>query len=67
MRIDGIQGAVLSVKLRYMDGWNRARKEITLKYEEYISGIEGIILPSPAPYASHVYHFMHCGLVIEIA
>lgn len=32
MRMDGIQGAVLSVKLKHLDKWNRRRKEIAKMY-----------------------------------
>ncbi len=36
MRMGGIQGAILSVKLNYLDGWNQRRREIAAKYLEQI-------------------------------
>jgi dTDP-4-amino-4,6-dideoxygalactose transaminase len=55
-RMDGIQGAVLGVKLNYLDKWNNARRENAKRYNKYLSGIDGIILPEEAGYARHVYH-----------
>src|SRR3989338_3777630 len=37
-RMDGIQGAVLSVKLKYLDGWNAARRKRISKNTESASG-----------------------------
>ena len=36
MRLEGIQGAVLSVSLPYLDGWNRRRQEIGRRYDAEI-------------------------------
>ena len=32
MRMDGLQGAILDIKLKYLDGWNNRRKKIAKKY-----------------------------------
>ena len=55
-RMDGIQGAVLSVKLRHLDDWNEARMRHAAAYARLLSdaGVAG--LPACAPYARHVYH-----------
>ena len=37
MRMEGIQGAVLSVKLRYLDKWNKRRREIAKRYHQLIT------------------------------
>jgi dTDP-4-amino-4,6-dideoxygalactose transaminase len=55
-RMDGIQGAILSVKLRRLDAWNDARREVARKYTELLSKIERLTLPREASYAKHVYH-----------
>jgi dTDP-4-amino-4,6-dideoxygalactose transaminase len=55
-RMDGIQGAVLSVKLNHLDAWNRARREKAAIYNNLLSGIDGLILPFEANDATHVYH-----------
>lgn len=36
MRMEGIQGAVLSVSLKYLDGWTKRRQELGRRYLEQI-------------------------------
>jgi dTDP-4-amino-4,6-dideoxygalactose transaminase len=55
-RMDGIQGAVLSVKLRHLESWNDSRRKAARLYGEYLGGIEGIALPEEAGYGMHVFH-----------
>jgi len=55
-RMDGFQGAVLSVKLKYLDQWNDARRKNAQLYRDNLSGVEGIIIPEEADFARHVYH-----------
>jgi dTDP-4-amino-4,6-dideoxygalactose transaminase len=55
-RMDGIQGAVLSVKLRHLEKGNDLRRAHAAQYDEALRGVEGIILPYKAPYSRHVYH-----------
>jgi len=55
-RMDGIQGAVLSVKLKYLDQWNNQRREKAGLYRQWLSGVDGLTLPEEADYARHVYH-----------
>jgi dTDP-4-amino-4,6-dideoxygalactose transaminase len=55
-RMDGMQGAVLSVKLNHLPAWNRARREKAAIYNNLLSGIDGFILPYEASDATHVYH-----------
>jgi len=54
-RMEGIQGAVLRVKLRYLEGWTEARRAAAARYYQLFAGSE---LPTPrqAPYSRHVYH-----------
>jgi dTDP-4-amino-4,6-dideoxygalactose transaminase len=55
-RMDGIQAAVLSIKLRYLHEANSLRREHALEYNQALAGIEGLLTPSEAEYARHVYH-----------
>ena len=55
-RMDGFQGAVLRVKLNYLEEWNNGRMENAKRYRNHLSGVEGVILPGEADYARHVYH-----------
>ncbi|MBI3291238.1 MAG: DegT/DnrJ/EryC1/StrS family aminotransferase [Elusimicrobia bacterium] len=54
-RLDGLQAALLDVKLRHLDHWNAQRVEAA---ERYLVGLPGssLGLPSSAPWATHVYH-----------
>jgi len=55
-RMDGIQGAVLSVKLKHLPAWNQARREKAMTYNDLLSKIDGLILPLDADDSTHVYH-----------
>jgi len=55
-RMDGIQGAVLSVKLKHLDAWTEARRRNAKRYDELLRNVPGVIVPVEAPYAKHVYH-----------
>ena len=55
-RMDGLQGAVLKVKLKHLPAWNEARREKAMIYNDLLSGIDGLILPYAANDAKHVYH-----------
>jgi dTDP-4-amino-4,6-dideoxygalactose transaminase len=65
-RMDGFQGAVLRVKLKYIDGWNRARHAIARRYHAlcHAAGLveagpyptHGVVLPHEVPGSRHVWH-----------
>ena len=55
-RMDGMQAAVLSVKLKHLPAWNEARRKHAQQYNQLLAGIPGILLPHEAGYAQHVYH-----------
>ncbi|HYG81450.1 MAG TPA: DegT/DnrJ/EryC1/StrS family aminotransferase [Pyrinomonadaceae bacterium] len=54
-RLEGIQGAVLKVKLRHLDRWNELRRAAAARYGELLSGSD-LTLPRELPHAEHVYH-----------
>jgi dTDP-4-amino-4,6-dideoxygalactose transaminase len=55
-RMDGFQGAVLSVKLKYLEEWNESRRKNAALYRKTLAGVEGLVLPEEAAYGRHVYH-----------
>lgn len=55
-RMDGIQGAVLRVKLRHLAEGNRKRRAHAAYYERVLSDLDEVILPFAADYAEHIYH-----------
>ena len=55
-RMDGFQGAVLGVKLPYLDGWNQRRREVAARYDEGLKDLEQVRIPAVAEYGEHVYH-----------
>jgi dTDP-4-amino-4,6-dideoxygalactose transaminase len=65
-RMDGFQGAVLSVKLKYIGAWNEKRCELAARYSRLFTraGLaengpypdRGLVTPREAPGAKHVWH-----------
>jgi dTDP-4-amino-4,6-dideoxygalactose transaminase len=55
-RMEGIQGAVLGVKMRHIAAWTEARRRHAALYRELLTGIPDLVLPEEMPYAKHVYH-----------
>ncbi len=54
-RMEGIQGAVLRVKMRYIEAWTEARRSHAALYEKLLAG-SGVPTPQAMPGARHVYH-----------
>jgi dTDP-4-amino-4,6-dideoxygalactose transaminase len=54
-RLDGIQGAVLRVKLRHLEAWTEARRSAAAHYDALFAG-SSIVTPRAMPWARHVYH-----------
>jgi dTDP-4-amino-4,6-dideoxygalactose transaminase len=55
-RMDGIQAAVLSVKLRHLEKGNQLRRSHAAHYDQALDSIEGVIIPHRARGNRHVYH-----------
>jgi len=53
-RLDEIQAAILSVKLKYLDEWNIRRRFIAKLYNEMLS--DNIITPNEDNHSKHIYH-----------
>lgn len=55
-RLDGLQAAILSVKLPHLRGWTARRQEVAADYGRLLAGIPGLTLPRVAEGREHVYH-----------
>ncbi|MDU2157338.1 DegT/DnrJ/EryC1/StrS family aminotransferase [Clostridium sp.] len=54
-RLDAIQAAILSVKLKEIDSWNAKRREIVELYDEALQNSD-LVTPVAKDYNEHVYH-----------
>ncbi len=55
-RMDGFQAAVLTVKLKYLDDWNQARRKHAMRYNELLDGVYSLTVPTELDHVKHVYH-----------
>lgn len=65
-RMDGFQGAVLNVKLKYIEAWNEARRTLAARYHALFAkeGLaeagpypqHGMVLPREVEGARHIWH-----------
>jgi dTDP-4-amino-4,6-dideoxygalactose transaminase len=55
-RMEGIQGAVLEVKLKYLEDWTQKRRQNADLYRKYLHGIRQVEVPQEMPGGRHVYH-----------
>jgi dTDP-4-amino-4,6-dideoxygalactose transaminase len=55
-RMDGIQGAILSVKLKYLTQWTHTRRKNAAYYDQLLKDVEGVVTPYVASNVKHVYH-----------
>ena len=56
MRLDELQAAILSIKLKKLKAWTNQRREIASLYNEALGDLNEICIPQIASGASHVYH-----------
>ncbi len=55
-RLDTIQAAILSVKLKHLDKFNAARRKVADIYDESFASCRSIILPKRTDRSSHIFH-----------
>jgi dTDP-4-amino-4,6-dideoxygalactose transaminase len=56
-RLDGLQAAILRVKLRYLDKWIGQRREKAALYAEYLGKIAGVSVPHETEGCHHCYNY----------
>jgi len=55
-RMDGLQAAILGVKLKYLPQWTKERQKVAAAYDAFLAGVGDIVTPKVAPGREHVYH-----------
>jgi len=55
-RLDAVQAAVLRIKLRQLDNYIDARREVAAAYDEAFAQIPGVVIPFRAADSKHVFH-----------
>ena len=56
MRMSGFQGAVLGVKMKYIEEWTEARRRNAAYYNELLADVVGLVTPYCEEHNRHVYH-----------
>ena len=55
-RLDGLQAALLSAKLKHLPQWTAARQRVARLYEAALAGIPQVSIPRTREGSTHVYH-----------
>lgn len=55
-RLDGLQAAILNVKLPHLAGWTARRRAVAKRYDALLADIAGIVTPTEVAGREHVYH-----------
>lgn len=55
-RMDGMQAAILNVKLRHLARWTEARQKVAASYDHMLADIRDVTIPTIAQNREHVYH-----------
>jgi dTDP-4-amino-4,6-dideoxygalactose transaminase len=55
-RMDGLQAAILNVKLPHLPAWTTGRRRVAVRYNDLLRGIDDLATPNIGENRSHVYH-----------
>ena len=55
-RLDGLQAAILGVKLPYLASWTEARRRVAATYDQLLCGVGDLVTPRVGADRDHVYH-----------
>jgi dTDP-4-amino-4,6-dideoxygalactose transaminase len=66
-RLDEVQSAILSEKLKFLDGWNRERARLSQLYRDKLCGVSEVRLLTDADHPQHVYHLFVVRIVGSVS
>jgi len=55
-RLDGLQAAILNVKVPHLQAWTEGRRRVAARYNQLLAGVGDLVLPKVAAEREHVYH-----------
>lgn len=55
-RLDGLQAAILNVKLPHLAGWTARRRTLAKRYDQLLADVPAIVTPTEVEGREHVYH-----------
>ena len=55
-RLDGIQAAILRIKLKHLDEYNKLRSDAASRYDDFLKGTDKITTPARSKNSNHIFH-----------
>ena len=55
-RLDTLQAAILDVKLKHLEEFAEARRQVASRYDEALSSCDSLVIPARSAFSTHVYH-----------
>ena len=55
-RMDGLQAAILTVKINYLEKWTKQRQNAATFYSKHLANLQDIIIPKTPQFCEHVWH-----------
>ena len=55
-RMDGLQAAILNVKLPHLPAWTEARRRVAARYDQLLKNVGDVVTPKVGAGRDHVYH-----------
>lgn len=55
-RLDTLQAAILNVKLKYLDSYTEARRQVASRYDRALGSIDRLLIPAREKNSTHVFH-----------
>jgi dTDP-4-amino-4,6-dideoxygalactose transaminase len=55
-RMDGLQAAILNIKIPHLPAWTAARRRVATRYDQLLKNVGDLVTPKVAAGRDHVYH-----------